>query len=91
MKDMIIVKKWLANAKARDLKAESRGYAAEFTELSTTEKEDEFGFLGEIKRETEKAVALETLICDCMGDERTWTVWFPKSQIIKTVKTEVVA
>lgn len=90
-KDIIIVKKWLAEAKARDLKAESRGYGAEFTELATTTNDNELGFVGTITRETEKAIAIETAICDVMGNERNWTVWLPKSQIIRQAKTELAA
>ena len=90
-KDLIIVKKWLAEAKARDLKAESRGYGAEFTEITTTPNNDELGFIGTITCETEKAIAIETAICDVMGNERNWTVWLPKSQIIRQAQTELAA
>lgn len=89
MKDLIIVKKWLAEAKARDLKFESNGYDAQFFSLTRIEGEDDqVGFIGEIAKETEKAISLKTEICDCMGNERKWCVWLPKSQIIKTTKVE---
>lgn len=90
MTKLIIVNKWLAEAKARDLKAESRGYNAEFSDLASIDGEpDQMGFIGEIAKETEKAICLSTEVADCTGGVRNWNVWFPKSQIIKIGEIEI--
>lgn len=86
MRKIVIVNKWLANAKSRDLSAESGSYNAEFSDLVNVEgADDQIGFIGEISRETEKAVCLATEVADVTGDARSWRVWFPKSQIVRVL------
>lgn len=85
----ITVKKWLANAKANDLQAKSGSYCAEFTQIcAIKDHDDQLGFVGEIVKETEKAVCLSTEITDVTGNSRAWNVWFPKSQILATLEVE---
>lgn len=86
---VITVKKWLVKAKASALKAESGSFAAEFTQICGVKgHDDQLGFMGEIVRETEKAVCFSTEITDAMGNDRDWDVWLPKSQIIATLEVK---
>ena len=81
------IPKWLKNAKAEDLTEQSGGYGgygARFTDLVKSDNADEIGIRGEMVRETEKAVNIETEICDCLGNSRSWKIWLPKSQILRT-------
>lgn len=92
MKNVIIVKKWLLRTKIQDLARESGSYNAEFTEIcEIKDGKDSIGIIGDIVRETEKAVCLSTQITDVMGNDRSWNVWFPKSQIIKTTNVKAEA
>lgn len=86
----IFVPKWLAEAKARDLSDESGAYKAEFTDLCGSSQKDQLVFEGVIEKETERAIQISTGICDVTGNERSWKIWLPKSQIINMVDIKEV-